>query len=239
MVLIVTINAHSYIDAHSYMEDRITDACAHRRRAYVLLSCARACGCGFGRTRIRAEPCEPFPSAWTACGFGAQAFSSASAFNANIGAWNTARVTSLAYVCAASGPAARHRRRPGRARPGLDAARPVVRGGSADARARARARAGTRLCEAMGIAMAARRRDSTYVRFVIYIHLSYICMYILEPVGFVYACITVRADGSAVCAHAVVGLCGRYGSALHMLSSAPGAPSMSLPDLYIATCVYL
>ena len=130
MVLIVTMNARSYIDAHSYMEDR-----AHRRRAHVLRSCARACGCAFGRARIRAEPCEPFPSAWTACGSGAQAFDLASAFNANIGTWNIARASSLESVCAASGPAARHRRRPGRARPGLDAARPVVRGGTADARA--------------------------------------------------------------------------------------------------------
>ena len=53
------------------------------------------------------EPCGPFPSAWTACGFGAQAFQFASAFNANIGAWNTAAVTTLYAVCAAPGPAAR------------------------------------------------------------------------------------------------------------------------------------
>ncbi len=38
---------------------------------------------------------------------GSQAFAHASAFNANIGAWNTARVTCLAEVCAAFGPAAR------------------------------------------------------------------------------------------------------------------------------------
>jgi surface protein len=43
---------------------------------------------------------------------GSQAFRSASAFNADIGAWNTARVTSLSYVCAAfSARAARHSRR--------------------------------------------------------------------------------------------------------------------------------
>ncbi len=85
---------------------------------------------GCGRTRDRAEPCEPFPSAWTACG-SAQAFvavSSASAFNANISVWNTASVTSLSQVCAFFGPAARHRKRFERARPGFDAARPVVRG---------------------------------------------------------------------------------------------------------------
>ncbi len=43
---------------------------------------------------------------------GSQAFYRASAFNANIGAWNTAAVTGLTSVCAAFGPAARHRRRP-------------------------------------------------------------------------------------------------------------------------------
>ena len=38
------------------------------------------------------------------CAVGSQAFQSASAFNANIGAWNTARVTTLESVCAAFGP---------------------------------------------------------------------------------------------------------------------------------------
>ncbi len=83
-------------------------------------------------TRNRASPC---PSASTACGFGAQAFYGASAFNANIGAWNTAAVTTLNRVCAAPGPAARTMA-DARGR-GFDAARPVVRGGTADARARA------------------------------------------------------------------------------------------------------
>jgi hypothetical protein len=67
-------------------------------------ACVRACGCAFRRTLIRAEPYEPCPSARTACGFGSQAFLLASAFNANIGAWNTARVTDLASVCAAFRP---------------------------------------------------------------------------------------------------------------------------------------
>jgi hypothetical protein len=63
--------------------------------------------CGLGlkpETLTRASPC---PSAWTACGFGAQAFSGASKFNANIGAWNTASVLGMADVCAAPGAAAR------------------------------------------------------------------------------------------------------------------------------------
>ncbi len=63
------------------------------------------------RPRICAEPCKPFPSAVDRVWLGSQAFQSASAFNVNIGAWNTARVTTLESVCAASGPAARHLRR--------------------------------------------------------------------------------------------------------------------------------
>jgi hypothetical protein len=114
------------------MRARTADArtcCAH----------VRACGCVFWRTRIRAEPCEPVPSARTACGFGAQAFHDASAFNANIGAWNIARVTSLNSVCAAF-PARRRATREGRARRVFGAARAVVRGGTADACARVCAR---------------------------------------------------------------------------------------------------
>jgi hypothetical protein len=55
-------------------------------------------------TLNRASPC---PSAWTACGLGAQAFTAASAFNANIGAWNTGSVYDMQGVCAAPGPEAR------------------------------------------------------------------------------------------------------------------------------------
>jgi hypothetical protein len=55
---------------------------------------------------------------------GSQAFQSASAFNANIGAWNTASVTSLYDVCAASGRRRATAGVPGRARPGFDVARP-------------------------------------------------------------------------------------------------------------------
>jgi hypothetical protein len=66
-------------------------------------------------TLNRASPC---PSASTACGFGAQAFFMASAFNANIGAWNTAAVTTLSQVCAASRPGGAHYG--GRARRGFE-----------------------------------------------------------------------------------------------------------------------
>ncbi len=59
---------------------------------------ARSC-CGLGLKPLTVNRASPCPSAWTACGFGAQGFSSASAFNANIGAWNTARGTTLYRVC--------------------------------------------------------------------------------------------------------------------------------------------
>ncbi len=78
----------------------------------MLHASVRARACAIGRPRIRADTCARLPSASTAGGLGAQAFQSASAFNANIGAWNTASVTTLESVCAAlSGPAARHRGR--------------------------------------------------------------------------------------------------------------------------------
>jgi hypothetical protein len=105
-------------------------------------------------TTLNREPCEPFRSAWTACGFGAQAFLSASTFNANIGAWNTASVTTLYQVCAAPGPAARTTADAlGRAsvrRGRLCAAAPPMR-------ARVRTRVGARLRGAFGVATAARR----------------------------------------------------------------------------------
>ncbi len=106
----------------------------------------------------RASPC---PSAWTACGFGAQAFRSASAFNADIGAWNTASVSNLYVVCAAPGPGGAHKWRTRSAgaamqRGRLCAAAPPMR-------VRVRTRVGTRLRGALGIGMAARRGGSIHV----------------------------------------------------------------------------
>jgi surface protein len=85
-------------------------ACVHQCAMGMDRLCAHALAgscCGLGlhpETVNRASPC---PSAWTACGLGAQAFGSASAFNANIGAWNTASVSNMASVGTAPGPAAR------------------------------------------------------------------------------------------------------------------------------------
>ena len=74
---------------------------------------ARARACAIARPRIHAEPCERLPAGVDRGWLGAQAFHRASAFNANIGAWNTASVSNMALVCAAfSARAARHRGRP-------------------------------------------------------------------------------------------------------------------------------
>ncbi len=59
----------------------------------LTIFCAHACACVFIRTRIRAIKCELFPIGVDRVRFGSQAFTSASAFNVDIGAWNTARVT--------------------------------------------------------------------------------------------------------------------------------------------------
>ena len=66
-------------------------------------------------TCIRYERMETFHIC-DPCAVGPQAFQSASAFNANIGAWNTARATTLSYVSAFSAVArnaARSCARPG------------------------------------------------------------------------------------------------------------------------------
>ncbi len=142
-------------------------AAAHKR-AHVLRPCARMCARAIGRARIRADTCGRLPPASTACGFGVQAFQAASAFNANIGAWNTASVTSLSSVFAAPGPAARTMADAlGRAsvrRGRLCAAAPPMR-------ARVHTRAGTRLRGAVGVGTAARRGGSVHVH-------QYICIYV-------------------------------------------------------------
>jgi hypothetical protein len=127
-----------------YVRIRRGCVCVHQCATVMDRLCAHALAgscCGLGRKPLTLNRASPCRSASTACGFGSQAFESASAFNANIGAWNTASVSSLSFVCAARGPGGAHYG--GRARPGFDAARPVVRGGTADVTLDARACAHT------------------------------------------------------------------------------------------------
>jgi hypothetical protein len=68
-VCAIACAAFTYIDVCIYKEERMTDACVRHRRAHACdRLCWRVCACGFGRARILAEACEPFPSASTACG---------------------------------------------------------------------------------------------------------------------------------------------------------------------------
>jgi hypothetical protein len=108
------------------------------RRTHAPTCCvrvrARVCVCDRAHTHPRRHMRAPFigmDRVWLC----SQAFDSASAFNANIGAWNTARVTTLAYVCAGFW-ARRRATAAGRARRVVGAARAVVRCGAADARSR-------------------------------------------------------------------------------------------------------
>jgi hypothetical protein len=87
-----------YPCAAGYTDEWIADAGLQPKRAHALRPCARACA--IGRARIRAGTCERVPPAWTAVGSARQAFYDAVAFNTNIGAWNTASVSSMVAVCA-------------------------------------------------------------------------------------------------------------------------------------------
>ena len=85
---------------HTAVRDRYGRALAPhlgvRVRARVLVR--------LGADAIRAATCERLPVGVDRGWLGSQAFHSATAFNADIGAWNIARVTALSAVCAAFGP---------------------------------------------------------------------------------------------------------------------------------------
>jgi hypothetical protein len=176
--------------------------------------CARV-----GGLVLRARPkpetlsrASPWPSAWTACGFGAQAFYSAKAFNANIGAWNTAGVIDFAQVCAAPGPAARTMAdalgRGSMRRGRLCAAAPPMR-------ARVGTRAGTRLRGALGVGTAARRGGSIHASEYVYTYTCVLFVYtyiihlsVYVRIGRVYVCghqCAMVMD--RLCAHALAGSC--------------------------------
>jgi hypothetical protein len=81
-------------------EERVTDSRMHHRRAPVCSrASARACVCvwvhTYPRRTVRARSVGV-----DRVRLGSQAFQAASAFNAHIGSWNTASVTTLSNVCA-------------------------------------------------------------------------------------------------------------------------------------------
>jgi hypothetical protein len=155
-----------YPCASSYTDERIADAGPPHTRAHV-----RAPSAGIDR-------------GW----LGSQAFQSASAFNANLGAWNTAAVTTLDSVCGAfPAPGGAHYGR--HARRVFDATRAVARGGAADVLARVCAQtcghAHARVCPCVGIA--ARSRGGLYACVYMHVHIC-ICIYIINMHTYMCTC---------------------------------------------------
>ncbi len=203
-VCVCALHAYTYIIHLSvYVRIGRRYACVQQCAMVMDRLCAHALAgswCGLvlkAETLNRASRC---PSASTACGFGAQAFS-ASAFNANIGAWNTAAVTTLYLVCACS--VLRHALRRTRSA-GPPMRRGLLCAGAPPMGAPVRTRVGTRLRGALGAGMAARRGGSIHasedvcvcvcvcvcVRVCVtrvYVHTLSIYLYMWESAG-VYVC---------------------------------------------------
>jgi hypothetical protein len=89
-----------YPGASGFLDEWIVDAGLPHTPADVLRQCARLCACDLAPRHPRRHMRAPSVGV-DRVRFGSQAFNSASAFNANIGAWNTARVIDLRNVCAA------------------------------------------------------------------------------------------------------------------------------------------
>jgi hypothetical protein len=106
---------HACIYIHARLATRTSGSPmrAHRTHARPRAASVRArvCACDWAPTHPRQHvraPSVGMDRGW----LGAQTFQMASAFNANIGAWNTAALTVMSYVCAAfPARAARYRRR--------------------------------------------------------------------------------------------------------------------------------
>ncbi len=156
-----------YPCASGYPDERIADAGPPHTRAHVLRPCASACA--IGRPRMRARSVQARSVAVDRGWLGAQAFQYASAFNADIGAWNTASITLLANVCAAfPARAARHRRRDVLGGTSMRRGQWCAAATTMPARARAQpcGPAHARVCTCVGIAA---RRKTGYM---------YVCMYV-------------------------------------------------------------
>ena len=129
-------------------------------RAHAPHVCIRVCArvrVRLGAHAIRAATCERLRVGVDRGWLGAQAFSET--FNANIGAWNTASVTTLSAVCAAFS-ARRSATAGGTCSGGVfDAARAVVRGRLLCAAVWARAFAGV---HSMCVGIAARSKDGIH-----------------------------------------------------------------------------
>ncbi len=163
------MHTYIYVHAHSYIDDCTTYA----------PTCASVCLCvcdwapTHPRRQMRARSVG-VDRGW----LGSQAFQSASAFNADIGAWNTASVTELSAVCGAfPARAARHRRRDALGgssmrRGPLCAAAPPMR-----ARVCVRRRVGSRVRGCPRVQVQLRVRKTAYMYVCMY---GYVCVFIIH-----------------------------------------------------------
>jgi hypothetical protein len=111
-VCVCVIHACTYI-IHSSVCVRIGRRCVCVHQCAMVMDrlCAHGLAgscCGLGLKPEALSRASPARRRGPRGGFGVQAFGSAKAFNANIGAWNTAAVTTLNAVCAAPGPGGAH-----------------------------------------------------------------------------------------------------------------------------------
>ncbi len=124
---------HTCIYIHARLATRTSGSPVRACRTHAPTCCVRArvcAACDWAPTHPRRTVQARFVGV-DRVRFGSQVFYNAPAFNANIGAWNTARVTTLERVCAAfPARAARHRRRDALGRD-VGAARAVVQSGTA------------------------------------------------------------------------------------------------------------
>jgi hypothetical protein len=167
-----------YPCASGYPVERIADAGPPHTRAHVLRS-VRARVFAIGRPRIRAGTCERVPSAWTAGG-SARRRSGRRRRSTRTSACGTLRVSPRCIMYAPPFRPGGAPPQAGRARRVVDAARAVVRGGTADARARVYAQtcghAHARVFPCVG--KAARSKDGISVCMDMYIGMHHTYMHI-------------------------------------------------------------
>jgi hypothetical protein len=169
-------------------------ACSSYLHACASL-CARlrACVC-FGACVPVPTRARPFRPAVERVRLGSQAFYLTTAFSANIGAWNTARVSNMYQVCAAFRPARRARSVGARCGAALVATAPPMR-----ARMCVRTHTYSLPRVSTCVPIAVRRNFGTHVCENIYIHVlsiySHTCIYIHVSIYMhVYISIYMRAS---------------------------------------------
>jgi surface protein len=127
-----TASVKNLSQVRRFCRQRATRQMRHKRAHNCDRVRSRACARAFPLARIHAETMRALPVGVDRVRLDPQAFNVASAFNANIGAWNTASVTNM-YQVRAAFSAGGGTMRPTRSI-GIRCGVAVVRGGTADVR---------------------------------------------------------------------------------------------------------